>query len=87
MNEKEIVRDIMKTLDINQTELAERTGYKAASGISEILNRKGMRVDILLKLINAMGCEVVVRSKDCEWVIGGGKTEKSFNLDNLLEEQ
>ena len=86
MNEKEIVRDIMKTLDINQTELAERTGYKAASGISEILNRKGMRVDILLKLVNAMGCEVVIRSKDCEWVIGGTKTEKPYNLNSLLKD-
>ena len=84
MNEKEIVRDIMKTLNINQSELASKTGYKSASGISEILNRRGMRVDIFQKLVEAMGCELVVRNGEKEWVVGGEK--KELNLDDILKD-
>lgn len=86
MDEKEIVRDIMRIHGLTQAGLAERTGYSTSSGVSEALNRKRMSVDILVKLVSAMGCEVVVRSKDYEWVIGGEKTRKpKVNLNGLLE--
>lgn len=84
MNEKEIVRDMMKTFGFNQTDLAAKTGYKSAAAISEILNRRGMRVEILQKLVEAMDCTLVIRSDNHEWTIGGEK--KELDLDSLLEE-
>ena len=71
MNEKETLREIMKTLNLNQTMLGEKAGYKSKSAITEILNRRGMKVDILLKLLSAMDCELTVKHKESgkEWVI------------------
>lgn len=71
MTEKEMIVDVMKTLNINQTTLGEMAGYKSKSAITEILNRRGMKIDILLKLLTAMDCELVVRHPDSgkEWSI------------------
>ena len=72
MNEKEVLLDVMKTVNINQTTLGEKAGYKSKSAITEILNRRGMKVDILLKLLSAMDCELVVKHipSGQEWNIG-----------------
>ena len=56
----------------NQT-LAEKCGYATASGFSNLLAREnGMRIDNLVKVLDALDCEVVIRSKtdsDNEWKI------------------
>lgn len=71
MNEKEILQDIMKTVGMTQTALGEKAGYRSKSAITEILNRQGMKLDILLKLLTAMDCELVVKHvpSEKEWTI------------------
>lgn len=65
MNEIEIIRDIMNngtpkvTLDV----LRDRLGYKAASGVSERLRGKSMKVDTYVAFLDALGYELVVQPK------------------------
>ena len=62
MNEKDIVKVAMKTLGWNQTQLAEAVGYKTQSAISNHLTGNSMRVDTFVKMLSAMGYEIVVKS-------------------------
>lgn len=62
VNEKDIAKEAMKTLGWNQTQLAEAVGYKTQSAISNRLTGNSMRVDTFVKMLSAMGYEVVVKS-------------------------
>lgn len=77
MTSKDIVKDIMKLRGHTYESLAEKLGFKHASGLSERL-RPGaadMRIDTLLKMLDAMDCELVIRSKmpkeKAEWTVEG----------------
>lgn len=74
MNEKEIVKEIMKIRGWSQSQLAKEAGYKSQSNITGLLNnsQSGMRVDNLLRMVDAMGCKIIIRDKmgsNKEWVI------------------
>ena len=73
MTAKEIIREIMDMRDWSQEKLAVECGMKSQSNITGILNRgTSLRVDNLEKLIEAMGCEIVIRDKmgsKKEWVV------------------
>ena len=73
MNGKQIVSEIMKKRGFTNAALAEKLKYPTASGVSERLRGKqDMRVDTLAKFLEAMDCEVIVRSKltdKLEWTI------------------
>lgn len=73
MNEKEIVREVMSIRKWSQKELAEEAGFKSQSNITGLLNnnKNGIRIDNLVKMLNALGCEVIVRDK-----MGSGKEWK-----------
>ena len=64
MTAKDIVKEIMNIRKWSQSKLAEETGFKRQSNITGILNRgTSMRVDNLVNMVEAMGCEVIVRDK------------------------
>lgn len=66
MDEKQAVRNVMYEKRITQTELAEKAGFKAQSNIASLLSptRKGIQFDNLFRIINALGCELVIRDKE-----------------------
>ena len=74
MTSKDVIRDIMKSRCYTQQTLSEKLGYTSQSAIAARL--KGateMRVDTLVKMLEAMDCELVVKSKlkdKKEWRIG-----------------
>lgn len=70
MTEKEIVREVMSIRKWSQADLAREAGFKSQSNITGLLNnnKNGIRIDNLVKMLDAMGCEVVVRDK-----MGSGK--------------
>ena len=70
MNEKEIVKEVMGMRGWSQATLAKEAGFKQQANITGLLNRgeNGMRIDKLAKMLNAMGCEIVIRDK-----MGSGK--------------
>ena len=62
MKSNEVVRSVMTADGITQMELANKLGYKTQSGVGNALSREnGMRVDVFIKMMNAMGYDVVVR--------------------------
>lgn len=65
MTSKEIVKNIMSKNGMSQEKLAIECGMKRQSNVTGVLNRySSMRVDILEKMINAMGYELVIRPID-----------------------
>ena len=83
MNEKDILLQLMKETGINKTTLSELAGYNSKSAVTEILNRKGMQVNILVKLLEALGCELVIRYKGKEWFMTDTPTK--LDIKALLE--
>lgn len=62
MKSSEVVRSVMTADGITQANLAAKLGYKGQSGVGNALGREnGMRVDVFVKMMNAMGYDVVVR--------------------------
>lgn len=75
MNSKKIVKEIMAARGWSQSRLAEEAGFPGQTNVTGILNRgsNDMRVDQLVKLASALGCEVIIRDKfnaRTEWVVG-----------------
>lgn len=64
MNSSEIIKDLMKDNGLTFQRLAELLG-STTSTISDRVNRNrsGMRVDSLVKMLEVMDCELVVRSR------------------------
>lgn len=63
MHEQDVVRDVMRIKRFTQAEVAERAGLKGSNNIRSMFSSKHMRVDNLLLLLNAMDCDLVVRSR------------------------
>ncbi len=62
MKSNEVVRSVMTADGITQANLAAKLGYKGQSSVGNALGREnGMRVDVFVKMMNAMGYDVVVR--------------------------
>lgn len=101
MTEKDVVLSVMTEVGVNKSELSNMAGYSSKSAVTEILNRTGMKVDILLKLLNAMNCELIVRHDGKEWIIDTSNapatfspkqtkstaTRSSVDLDTLLSDE
>lgn len=59
-----VVKEIMKLRGHNYRTLAEALGKSTPTYISNPLTReKGMRVDTFIEMVEAMGCEVIIKSK------------------------
>ena len=74
MNEIEIVQTMMKTKKASGAVLAEKMGFKTASAVTNRLQSKTMTVEVLLKLLDALDCELVIRHKMGD--------KESFVVDN-----
>ena len=59
--------------EMSKKELAEKAGFASQSNITGFLNNNtnGIRFDNLFKMLNAMGCEIIVRD-----TMGTGKEWK-----------
>lgn len=74
MTEKDVVREIMAMRGWSQAKLASEAGFKSQSNITGLLNnnQNGIRIDNLFRILDAMGCEIVIRDKmgsKKEWLI------------------
>lgn len=57
---KQIVRELRLQRSLSQTELADRSGLLRKT-VSEFENSTSSRIDTVLKLLEGLGCEIVVR--------------------------
>lgn len=75
MKPNEIIKSIMKLRGHTFASLAEKMNKSTPSAISNVLSREnGMRTDKFLELVEAMDCEVIVKSKlsdKTEWRVTG----------------
>ena len=93
MTEKQVLREVMNLRGWSQQKLADEVGLKRQSNISNMLNTtstKGMRVDTMFKLLDAMGCEIIVRDKmgsKKEWLIDDSSSENDSTqtIEELLQ--
>ncbi len=76
MNEKSILMEAMKSVGWTQKTLAESVGLNSQQAVGNRLTTgKSMRVDTFVKMLSAMGYEVVVQSKSPNvnknrWTVG-----------------
>lgn len=81
MTEKDVVRELMALRGWSQSKLAYEAGFKSQSNITGLLNnnQNGIRIDNLFRMLDAMGCEIVVRDKmgsKKEWIINQKEDDK-----------
>lgn len=59
-----MVKETMESLGVSQKKLAEKIGAKSQQAVFNMLGAKnGMRTDNFVKLMNAMGYDVIVRNR------------------------
>lgn len=64
MKAQEVITNAMKAESVTQKELANALGFKSQQAVGNIVTRnQGVKVDIFVKALEAMGYEVVVRKK------------------------
>lgn len=64
MKAKDIVKELMKKRGHTNYSLAEKLGYANHSSVSELLRKKSdLSVTTLLKFLEEMDCELIVKSK------------------------
>lgn len=63
MDAQEIVKRLMKQKGYTVQIISEKLGAKHRSNVSERLRGKNIRTDSLVRILSAMDCELVIRSK------------------------
>lgn len=63
MNAKSIIETIMKETGQTQSQIALLIGAKRQQDISAAMNRADLKVGFFVKVLNAMGYEVVVKKR------------------------
>lgn len=79
MNEIEIVKALMKEKGMSGKTLAEKLGYNTPSAVTNRLQSKTMTVEMLVKLLDAMDCELIIKNKV------GNKESFEVNNENRSE--
>ena len=74
MNDKQIVKAALTRTGTSQAVLSERLGYANKASIATMLSRPSdLRMNVLLRILDALGFEIVIRSKNrvdkAEWVL------------------
>jgi transcriptional regulator with XRE-family HTH domain len=75
MNEKQIVREAMKVRGLTQAMLADAAGLKNQSNVSEILRGQTMKTQTLVRLLDAMGFDLIIKDRN------GSNRENVWNVE------
>lgn len=62
MKTNEIIKAIMKQRGLTLATMANKMGYKTASGVAERL-KGNMRVDVLTAFAEALDCDIIIKSR------------------------
>ena len=73
MTEREIIRELLAVRGETQTGLAKMLGYKRQSSIGNIFIQRTIQVDVFAKVLDALGCDLIVRSREAVKAPGGMK--------------
>lgn len=91
LNDKQIVKDALNAAGISQAELSRRMGYANKGSLATMLSRPSdLRTSVLLRILDVLGFEVVVRPKNkkakTEWVLfddAAGEVEALPDVDAI----
>lgn len=90
MEAKDIIYTAMKTRGYTQSMLADLAKLKRVSNVSEMLRSNSMRVDNFVKLLNAMGYEVIVKDKNSsnkeKWEVTQSNQARKDEILSILED-
>ena len=76
MNAPDTIKEVMKYKGYSAKTLAERIGYASASGVTERLRAPRISLEVFCELMDAMGCEVIVRDTAMRDVNGKMKKQE-----------
>lgn len=63
MKTGELMKEIVAESGLSYATIAEKAGYKRATNVSEFLRSENMRVDNMVRILNACGYKVVIRAE------------------------
>lgn len=63
MKAKEHIKEIVSESKLSLATIAEKAGYKRASNVSEVMRVDNMRVDSMVRILNACGYKLIIRSE------------------------
>lgn len=91
MNEIEIVKALMGAKGMSSKTLAEKMGYNTPSAVSNRLQGKTITVEMLVKLLSAMDCELIIKNtvgdKEVFKVCNENRNEvKSYNTSKKRDD-
>lgn len=66
MTSNEIIFHFMRKYGYTSDEMAEKLNLASRRSVNQTLNQQNMLISTLIRYLDAMGCEVVVRNKDGE---------------------
>lgn len=61
MSTKEMMRSIVNESGLTLATIAEKAGYKRITNVSEFLRSENMRVDNMVRILNACGYKVIIK--------------------------
>lgn len=61
-NEIDVVKKLMEIKGMSNATLAKKMGYNTPSGVSNRLQSKTMTVEMLIKMLDAMDCELIIKN-------------------------
>lgn len=64
MSTQQIMKDIVKASNLSLETIASRMGAKRATNVSEMLRVQNMRVDNMVRILNACGYKLVIQSEE-----------------------
>ena len=66
-----MIREAMALSGVSQTQLAETLGYKRQSSIANLFAQSSLRVANMVKLLDAIGYDVIVKGRETVKAPGG----------------
>ena len=63
MSTKQIISDVVSESGLSLATIADKAGYKRASNVSEFMRSENMRVDNMIRILNACGYHVIIKSE------------------------
>lgn len=80
MNAPDTIKEVMKYKGYSSKTLSERMGYATASGITERLRAERISLEVFCQIMDAMGCEVIIRDTAMRETDGKGKKKQEWKV-------
>ena len=78
MTVQEVAKQVMRDRGYSQGEVAKRAGMKGQSSVGMLLQGKSMRVDNLIKIMEACGYDLIVKDRE-----GSGNTYRISEQEGI----